>query len=217
MTENPKIPEGMTEDEVMATINKVVNRLAYKYRFGYHDIDDIKQEGRLAAWKGLVKYDNKRPLENFLWTHVRNRLYNHKRDNFERPDLPCKECPFNAYDEYCDRSTSGCTKFEDKLECDLYARWMKRNQRKRNIMSPVSFDVVVDETENNMKVYPDLDHEIDMKQFFDIVETNIPLDLKADLIRLRNGITIPKPRREKLYQVIRDILAEKGLDEPETW
>lgn len=212
-----QIPKGMQEEEVMAIIDKVATRLAYKFRFGYHTIDDMKQQARLYAWMGLDKYDNQRPLENFLWTHVRNRLFNFKRDNYERPDLPCLNCPLQAYDPHCDKSNSGCTAYEDKDCCELYARWASRNERRKNIMNPITFASVVDEKEDNMKVHNDLDRQLDMKEFFDIVEKDIPLELKADLIRLKNDIPIPKPRREKVYEAIRTILAERGLDEPEAW
>ena len=78
---NLHIPSNMTEEEVIETIERVATRLCRKFRFGYHEVDDIKQQASLFAWEGLEKYDEKRPLENFLWTHVRNRLYNFKRNN----------------------------------------------------------------------------------------------------------------------------------------
>ena len=39
----------------------------------------------------------------------------------------------------------------------------------------------------------------------------------SDFIRLRNDVSIPKPRREKVYDAIRKILDERGLNEPEAW
>ena len=88
------IPSNMTEEQVIQTIDNIANRLASKFKFGYHEIEDMKQQARLFAWEGLKNYDGIRPLENFLWTHVRNRLYNFKRNNFGRPDKPCDTCPF---------------------------------------------------------------------------------------------------------------------------
>ena len=84
----------MTEEEVLETIEKIANKLCYKFKFGYHGVEDMKQQATLFALEGLDSYDEKRPLENFLWTHVRNRLFNYKRDNFERPDKPCFSCVF---------------------------------------------------------------------------------------------------------------------------
>jgi DNA-directed RNA polymerase specialized sigma24 family protein len=211
-----QIPDGMTMDEVVATIDKVANRLASRFKFGYHTIDDMKQQARMYAWMGLSKYDNVRPLENFLWTHVRNRLFNFKR-KFQRPDLPCLTCPIKAYDPNLNASSSGCTEYCDKMECPLYERWKSRNERKRNIMNTIGFDSVLDENEESMRVYNDLDAEIDIKDFFVLIEEHIPIEMKADLIRLRNNVPISKPRRQKIYKAIRQILEERGLNEPEAW
>ena len=70
------IPSNMTEEQVLQTINNIANRLAAKFKFGYHELEDMKLQARLFEWQGLKNYDGVRPLENFLWTHVRNRLYN---------------------------------------------------------------------------------------------------------------------------------------------
>ena len=70
----------MTEQEVVDTINKVVSRYAHRFRFGYYDADDIKQEAFIIAMEALDRYDNDGPLESFLAVHVKNRLSNFKRD-----------------------------------------------------------------------------------------------------------------------------------------
>ena len=75
----------------------------------------MKQQAAIFALEGLEKYDNKRPLENFLWTHVRNRLFNYKRDNYQRPDKPCLSCVF--YDAHCATSTNQCNEYDDKTNC----------------------------------------------------------------------------------------------------
>ena len=86
------IPINHTEAEVVAIIDRVAAKIARKFKFGYHDIDDMKQQARLFALECLPRYDLTRPLENFVWTHVHNRLFNYKRDNYERPSCPCKTC-----------------------------------------------------------------------------------------------------------------------------
>ena len=91
---NKKHKNKITEQELLDTIDIITKKLAYKFKFGYHQIEDMKQQISIFALEGLENYDNKRPLENFLWTHVRNRLFNFKRDNYQRPDKPCKTCPF---------------------------------------------------------------------------------------------------------------------------
>ena len=51
------IPRGMTEEQVVQIIDGITNRLAGKFKFGYHDLDDMKQQARLFAWEGLENYD----------------------------------------------------------------------------------------------------------------------------------------------------------------
>ena len=81
-----KLPEGLNEDFVSATIMKIAKRLAPKYVFSGYDVEDIEQEAFLIGIAGLDKYDTSRPLENFMYTHINNRLKTFKRDNYYRLD-----------------------------------------------------------------------------------------------------------------------------------
>ena len=56
----------MTYDQVMKQIEVVVNRISPKYTFNTYDVDDIKQEAFIICMDALQRYDQKRPLENFL-------------------------------------------------------------------------------------------------------------------------------------------------------
>lgn len=76
-----KIPSNMTEDEVMNTIMLVINRTSPKYTFYGYGVDDIKQEAFIICMDALERYQEGRPLENFLAVHLSNRLKNFVRDN----------------------------------------------------------------------------------------------------------------------------------------
>ena len=39
-----KTPKGMTEKEVIDTIERVADRYAHKFQFGFYTAEDIKQE-----------------------------------------------------------------------------------------------------------------------------------------------------------------------------
>ncbi len=80
------IPEGLDEQKVIDTILKISKRLAPKYVFSGYDIEDIEQEAFLIGVSGLDKYDPSRPLENFMYTHINNRLKTFKRNNYYRMD-----------------------------------------------------------------------------------------------------------------------------------
>ena len=79
-----KIPKGMNETEVVNTILKISKKLAHKYTFASYEAEDIEQEAFLIGITGLSKYDQSRPLENFMYVHINNRLKTFKRDNYYR-------------------------------------------------------------------------------------------------------------------------------------
>jgi RNA polymerase sigma factor (sigma-70 family) len=82
-----KIPRNMNEKQVLDVISLVVNRIAPKYTFQGYEVDDIKQEAFLICMDALDRYDQKRPLENFLSVHLSNRLKNFIRDNYYVKDV----------------------------------------------------------------------------------------------------------------------------------
>ena len=76
-----EIPSGMSSDEVTSIILKVTQKLAPKYIFASYDVEDIEQEAFIIVLDALSRYDSDKTLENFLYTHINNRLKNFKRDN----------------------------------------------------------------------------------------------------------------------------------------
>jgi len=199
-----KIPFNSTEDEVLAIIEKVVNRLAYKFKFGYHDIDDIKQEARLLALEGLQNYDNNRPLENFLWTHVRNRLCNYKRDNYERLYSPCVKCHYGIIKT----SIIKCNKYDDINMCSIYKGWLNRNTTKKNIMAPLELSEINDEHEYNMKTCILGEHFVVYEELVTILDKYIPVNMRADYLKLKQGLKLPRYKVEKIQKIVLDILKE---------
>jgi len=190
-------PSGALEESTLvSTIDKIVNRLAAKFRFGYHDIEDIKQQGRYFALEAINKWDKKRPLDNFLYTHVRNRLINYKRDNFSRYDKPCLTCPF--YDPHRERSSNECSEFPDRNDCDKWRKWERRNTSKKNIMRPSA-----------MKYEPIIFDDLEDNELLNIIKDNISLDLRSDLFRMLDGVTLSKQRREKVQDEVLRIIREK--------
>ena len=201
--------KNLSEQEIIEIINKIASRLGPKFRFGYHTNDDMKQQASLFAWDGMTAWDGVRPLENFLWIHVRNRLYNFKRNNYGRPEKPCEHCPLKAYDPHCQKSESGCTKFENLMDCGLYKGWMDRNASKRNLMS--SYSIIFEQPEEL-----DASDIVFNKSLFNLLDKEIPVSFREDWIRLTNNLKISKIRRQKIVDIIGDILKENNID-PETW
>ncbi len=198
-----KIPKGYTEEQVVEIIEKISRRLANKFKFGYHEVDDMKQQAALFAWEGLENYDNVRPLENFLWVHVHNRLYNFKRNNFSRLDKPCLNCPLNAY------INNQCTLYKDLNDCEYYAKWNERNEIKKSLMSTKEHQEVIDIRESQSD-------QVDYKEILDLIDKNIPLSMREDWIRYSHKLKLSKTKRTNLTNLIIIILKEYGIDS-QTW
>lgn len=207
-----KTPKNKTVDEttLLNVIDIITKKLAYKFKFGYHDIEDMRQQISIFAIEGLKNYDHKRPLENFLWTHVRNRLFNYKRDNYQRPDKPCLTCPL--YDPQLKESFSGCKQYTNKHDCELYSSWDKRNSSKKNLMHLTT----IDEVKNYSNAFKDTDNEepllndITNQEIINILEEKLTDEYRIIYLRLKNGSKINKIDQTKLLNKIKEIIGESN-------
>lgn len=77
-----RIPKGMTEEQVVDQINIVCERIAPKYIFYGYTKEDIMQESFIICIEALNRYEEGRPLENFLSVNLSNRLKTFMRDNY---------------------------------------------------------------------------------------------------------------------------------------
>lgn len=200
MKKTQKNKRTVSDEEFVQVLEKITKRLAHKFKFGYHSIDDMKQQAAIFALEGLKNYDHKRPLENFLWTHVRNRLFNYKRNNYQRPDKPCLTCPL--YDPKYKVSNNQCSKFLEKNDCDLYAAWSKRNDAKKNIAKPSCVEDL-----SLLQSQGTTNDDIEMIKFLD---ENIRAEYRDSYLKLKHNEKINKAELNKLQKHIKDIMEEKG-------
>lgn len=202
------LPHGLTEEVLIETLNKVLRNLAGKFRFGYHDIEDIKQQGMLDfIEKGLQGWDGKRPLDSYAYSHIRHRLINFKRDNYFRKEPPCTACPF--YDPKCKKSVNKCAEFTDKNDCLKWVGWINRNESKKNIISPIDISDVDDENEERMRMSGELGEIFDKKEVLDYLEQNVPIVMRADYLKILHGISVPKKRKEEIMLTIKSLIEIK--------
>lgn len=193
-----------TEEEVLEVIENVVARLAPKIKVGYLDLDDRKQLGRQLAIEGLEKYNELYPLENFLYVHVHNRLHNEKRKYSIKYEPPCVTCPF--YDPNFKKSDNQCMEFVNKRDCDKYASWEASNFSKKSIVSPVDISLVDHNSEDNMYAEVDLNEQITQKEMLQKIDLELDVLLRADWLRFKAGVSIPKNRKLKLLEEVKRIL-----------
>jgi DNA-directed RNA polymerase specialized sigma subunit len=206
-----KIPKGYTEEEVVDILNRVAAGLATKFKFGYHDIEDMKQQAILEGLDALSRYDGGQgPLENFLWVHVKNRLFNFKRDNYERISKPCYKCPLKKYD----KENDSCEIYNDDelQECRFYAKWIKINDARRNLVNIISVDNVEDEKENRMSTMVNYEECLDAKEIDRMIQDALPPKYWGDYDRFKCGAKLNYLRKKDLLVQINQILEENGID-----
>ena len=196
------------ETEFLNIVDIIAKKLAYKFKFGYHDFDDMKQQISIFALEGLKNYDHKRPLENFLWTHVRNRLFNYKRDNYQRPDKPCLACPL--YDPLCKKSSSTCESYSNKEDCSLYSSWLSRNNTKKNLMYLTTIDEIKDYGNSFTSNENLLSNTVASNEIFNLLEIHLKDDYRTLYLKVKNGNKINKADMDKLTLKLREILSEHG-------
>lgn len=193
-----KLPEGKTLEDVLAAIERVVSRLAPNFRFGYFTVEDIKQQGRLYALQGLSSgYDPSRPLESFIFSHVRNRLINYKRDNYKRTDCPCR---------LCYGMMSGQSKHPDGKYCDKFLVWQKRNIKKQNILSPLDISNISDECEKRTRTESTIVQDAEIKEIVEIIDRELPVEYRAQYLQMKEGLSVPKAKRTEIEEKVNEIL-----------
>lgn len=197
-----KIPPGMTEADVLEAIEKAVNALASSFTFGIYDIDDIKQQGRLYALLVLEdeKYDPSRPLPNFLYAHIRNRLINLKRDKLHRNDPPCRQC---ATGDFC-TAEGPCKKFQD---------WRRRNTAKANLQRPLDLNHLSDDKENRTRIDDSVSEDVALAEMLRMIDEQLPVELRPYYLQMRAGVSIPKAKREQVNSAIKEIVGCQNSNE----
>lgn len=204
MPKPKKLQNKVNESEFLEVWEKISKKLGYKFKFGYHSHEDMKQQAAIFALEGLKNYDKSRPLENFLWTHVRNRLFNYKRDNYQRPDKPCLTCPF-----YNSSLASECSEFSHKNDCSLYASWIQRNDSKKNIMKPLGIDHVSENSKEIVK--DDFVKSLSNQEILSVIDKNISVKNRPIFLKLLGGSKVPKTEIKKLVNEIKKILKDHDI------
>jgi hypothetical protein len=209
------IPDGMTEEEVLSIIDAVVRSVAPSFAFAYYDTLDIEQEGRMEALKALPSYtrDRKASLYTFLRVVVRSRLLNLQRNKVGNIKQACYSCS----------SLANCPHTEDTTDCPRMQQNIKNSTAKRNIMEPCDIDSVhmsmsrgrgrgkssSSDATQTTTIYGYENDEIDeitKKEISELVDKHMPLSLRSDYLRWRDGNRLPQRRNDVLLEAMRGIV-----------
>jgi len=185
----------MNQNEI-DIIQKVSRSLSSKFTFGYYDKEDIEQEAFLIGMEGLNKFDpsNGASLESFLYTHIGNRLKNFIRNKFVRRDHKCKHCN------------------NENVECPFCQRREWRFAVKRHLMEPIDIDRVNGDNESNMYTVCNPLNRMELNEILRIIDEHLDIQLRADYLRMLEGLYVQKSKREIIESQILEILEEHGYD-----
>ena len=206
-----------SQDEIATILIRVARKLAPKFKFGYHSVEDMQQQAHIEALKAIPKFDLAKAkstdrliaLENFLYSHVHNRLFNFKRDNYMRPKQPCRRCRHFADEE--------CVEHEDVGDCPILTKWIDRNKNRQNIIRPIPLENVEnDEKEQNMRATAsNTINTISGKELITLLNRELDPLFRQDFTRFLYGLKLPKTRRLALLGLIREVLVEHGYTLPD--
>lgn len=186
--------------EVVETIQRITKKIAKKFKFGYHTNADMEQQAFIYGMKALDKYDPSRPLPNFLYRHILNRLINFKRDNFKRTDCPCV---------LCHNKESGSTGHEDKQYCKSFIKWRNRNYDKMSVIVPFNITNINDEKEKRTRINSSALIDIQIEELLEKIDRDLPVELRSFYLQMRQKISgIPKARRDEVIEELKKILGE---------
>jgi len=206
-----KIPNGMTEAQVIEIVTKAIKGLASKFKFGYFETEDMETE----AWvycldTALEKYDiSIGPLENYLRVGIRNHFINLQRNKLSRREPPCTKCPF--FDPQCKKSTNKCSEFLDKLDCTKWTDWLKSNAAKSGLVRPLDIDSMV---EDELPDDTEFINNINISSILQKINRELPVELRADFLKMLDGVYVSKVKKEK----VREFIKKMGvMDELQDW
>lgn len=200
-------PHGLTDEEIVGAIKNATTLLARHFKFGHYDIEDIQQEGALEALKAIRdgKYKpgetrpdgtRERPLANFVYVHIRNRLLNLRRNKLRRNDPPCWNCH---------NSIPGHTQHENGQYCNSYLSWLKTNLNKANIMCPIDLGAV---SEDQHQDTSDATGGVELDELKRRIDRELPVALRATYLRMLAGERVSRAERAEVENAVRQIIRE---------
>jgi DNA-directed RNA polymerase specialized sigma24 family protein len=195
-----------SNDNLVEVITKIAHLISRKFRFGYFDEDDIRQQIAVFSLEAIKKYNGEDNLFTFLYTHAHNRLINMKRDKFCRISPPCNTCKHS----FCVNAERLCHKFDNTDDCKVYAKWVKRNDAKRSIAAPISLSMVTEDEYDALTIEDNKEAEIDFKDLLQKVEDKVPQNMRGLFLKMKHETFLTKSEKNKLKIIIEEIVGDNS-------
>jgi DNA-directed RNA polymerase specialized sigma24 family protein len=189
------LPPTISEADLLAVVEQVVRALSQKYGFLFGSTDDFRQQVVVWSLEALAKFDpGAGTLSGYLFRNSRNRCLNAFRDLRSRNDFPCAACH--------DGRPCG----ENGAPCPAYEAWAKRNRTKANLHQPLPIEVAVEQEEGAGRTTSSVEDDLVEKELRERIDAELPLDLRADYLRMLAGAPVDSDRRRRVRRAVADIL-----------
>lgn len=198
------LPEGTTEDEVLASIERVVRLVCPSFAFGPHGIDDVMQVGRMEGFLLLKKgkfNPAKGRLEAYLIRHISRRMKNLRRSLWRSDDVGCREC----YAQWERGNAEGCG--ADSRECKRFARWLDTQSAKVRLANAVPLEI-----EDSAFEIPDTARDVEHAELLRIIDERLDPSLRDTYLQMREGVAVQTDRKRLVREAVAEILREAGLE-----
>jgi len=126
-------------EEKIEEINLEISKRKNKWRLNalsYIDFEDVSQILRIHIFNQWSKWDQARPLAQWLNKLISNQIINLIRNNYSKVAPPCNSCAYNMGGNSCSYTPSG----ERCNDCPLYKAWSKKKKSAYNLKLAVSSD-----------------------------------------------------------------------------
>lgn len=196
------------EAAITASIIRTAKAVGPRYKFGYHTDEDMIAEATLEGLQAIERglYDPLRPLENFLHVHMKNRLYNLMRKHYLRLEPPCA-C--------CNPVTGAAVAGGEASPCRKWQNWRRRNATKQNLMRPLDATAINPDGEDSLYINDSSYEEAVASELEAVIDRNLPVELRSDYRRLREGVFVPKGRTLRVREAVAKIARDAGYLEME--
>lgn len=182
--------------EGIRAVQIIVREIGSGWEFGYWDSEELLQQAYVWAIEALPHWDSERNLYTFLNVVIRRKLFNLRRNKFERHERPCHNCPLEAF-----LPPDGCSAYEEKRNCELYNNWLVRNERKKSVMNGrLEEDIPREPPPFPLEVADELDW------YKERVRDKVAFEL------LRNGQRLDPVRKNSLMEELAALHAERVGD-----
>lgn len=189
---------NLTDERLYEIVVGISRDLSRGLKFGQYTEDDILQESWIWAKEALPRYAGDGKLFNFLYTHIKYRLLNLRRNKYERIQAPCIKCPINAYVD------GECTAYDMLEDCSYWTSWRLRNDKKRNLAANAIGGV------DTIHIDEKSQYLVENIEAWEVFIDQFTIDLQIEIQLYRRGHDFPKKR---FNEMVKNIQNELGFED----